>query len=130
MKYVVTNVSEAREVANYFGIPIPHGRGKFPIVRLAESLEAMGNELDYDNYIPSSQLAPNDPVYQVSALVCEVINDEKVVVPRTATVSLSRVREFHNIEPGRGRPSMTMIAATVISDLEWDVFDARSIRVS
>lgn len=110
---------DARQLCDYFDVAVTN-RGRLPIKRLQEAIEAHGHTLDMTDYAPNVQALPGH--YTVSLLE----QDGSNVYPRRGVVTSDQVRENY---PGRGRRSETDIADTAMRIYGWNSYIRDSLLV-
>lgn len=114
--YVVHDSEDAKVIAQYFGMDVPEGRGRFPIARLQETVEAKGDTLDVSKYDTSPVVKLSH--YRVTALV--MINKRFEV--RRAVVDTQQVRDHIGVV-SRGRLSQSDIGEAAANLEGWSGYD-------
>jgi len=119
--YVVNDSDDAKVVAQYFGMDIPEGRGRFPIARLQEMVEAKGDKLDTSKYDTTPTVKVSH--YRVTAFV---LIGKKFEV-RRAVVDTQQVREHIGVVT-RGRLSQSDIGQAAAVQEGWTAYDIVTVE--
>lgn len=122
LTFVVRSLEDVKAVANYLGVEIPEGRGRFPMRRLEETATALGHTIDRSQYGDTVTVLPG--TYRVQLM--EKVGDK--IYPRTGIVTGDQVRPYSQ---GRGRPSKDAVASAAINVHGWgETYLTDSVQVT